>query len=103
MELDLVRFNLRAHIDQVVRTLAVEAHEKGLELLCEWKTGVPGHIIGDQVRLRQVIVNLLGNAIKFTGREVALEVGVEESTRTKSSSISSFEIRASGSPPTSRS
>jgi signal transduction histidine kinase/CheY-like chemotaxis protein len=81
MELDLVRFNLRAHIDQVVRTLAVEAHEKGLELLCEWKTGVPGHIIGDQVRLRQVIVNLLGNAIKFTrAGEVALEVGVEEST-----------------------
>jgi two-component system, sensor histidine kinase and response regulator len=81
LELDHVRFNLRANLDEVVRTLAVRAHEKGLELLCEWQADVPDYVVGDQVRIRQVIVNLLGNAIKFTqSGEVALEVAVKEST-----------------------
>ena len=66
LELDLVRFNVREIIDEAVRALAVQAHEKGLELLCEWKSDVPDYVVGDQVRIRQVIVNLLGNAIKFT-------------------------------------
>jgi two-component system, sensor histidine kinase and response regulator len=79
LELDPVRFNLRDTLDDAVRTLAVRAHEKGLELLCEWKPEVPDYVVGDQVRLRQVIVNLLGNAIKFTrAGEVALEVAVAE-------------------------
>ncbi len=66
LELDSVRFHLRDHLDQAVRALAVRAHEKGLELLCEWKAEVPDFVVGDPVRIRQVIVNLLGNAIKFT-------------------------------------
>ncbi len=78
LELDLVRFNVRVVIDEAVRTLAVAAHEKGLELLCEWKSDVPDYVVGDQVRIRQVIVNLLGNAIKFTqAGEVALIVALE--------------------------
>jgi len=81
LELDPVCFNLRDNLDEAVRTLAVRAHEKNLELLCEWKADVPDYVVGDQVRIRQVIVNLLGNAIKFTqAGEVALEVAVEEST-----------------------
>ena len=78
LELDPVPFNLRKTIDDAMHALAVRAHEKALELLCEWKTGVPDWVIGDPVRVRQVIVNLLGNAIKFThSGEVALEVGLE--------------------------
>ena len=78
LELDPIRFNLRDNIEESVRAVAVRAHEKGLELLCEWKPGVPDYVIGDPVRVRQVVVNLLGNAIKFThSGEVALEIGQE--------------------------
>src|ERR1700733_3794869 len=66
LELDPVRFNLRDNLDEAMRPLAVQAHEKGLELLCEWKAGVPDYVFGDPIRIRQVIVNLVGNAIKFT-------------------------------------
>ena len=81
LELDPLRFNLRENLDEAVRTLAVRAHERGLELLCEWKAEVPDYVVGDPVRIRQVIVNLLGNAIKFThAGEVALEVAIEGRT-----------------------
>jgi two-component system, sensor histidine kinase and response regulator len=80
LELDPVRFNLRHNVDEALRALAVPAHEKNLELLCEWKEGVPDYVVGDAIRIRQVIVNLLGNAIKFTpAGEVVLEVAVEKS------------------------
>ncbi len=60
---------------------AVPAHEKGLELLCEWGRDVPDYVSGDAGRLRQIVVNLLANAIKFTHRgEVALEIGRETSS-----------------------
>jgi CheY-like chemotaxis protein/nitrogen-specific signal transduction histidine kinase len=77
LELDPIRFNLRDNLDEALRTLALRAHEKGLELLCEWRADVPDYVVGDPVRIRQVIVNLLGNAIKFTHTgEVALEVAL---------------------------
>jgi signal transduction histidine kinase/CheY-like chemotaxis protein len=78
LELDLIGFNLRDALEETARALALRAHEKGVELVCEMKPDVPDFIVGDPVRIRQVLVNLLGNAIKFTERgEVALEVGVE--------------------------
>ncbi len=81
LELDPICFNLHDNLDEAVRTLAVRAHEKDLELLCEWSPEVPAYVIGDEVRIRQIMVNLLGNAIKFTQNgEVALEVAVEQST-----------------------
>ena len=81
LELDPIRFNLHQLVDDTVRTLAVRAHEKGLELLCERSADVPRFVVGDQVRIRQVIVNLLGNAIKFTQTgEVSLQIAVENRT-----------------------
>ncbi len=81
LELDPICFNLRDDLDEAVHALAVRAHEKGLELLCEWKPGVPDFVVGDPTRIRQIVVNLLGNAIKFTlSGEVALEVAVEGCT-----------------------
>jgi CheY-like chemotaxis protein len=75
LELHAARFSLREDLDLAVRALAVRAHEKDLELLCEWGPDVPDYVVGDAVRVRQVVVNLLGNAIKFTNQgEVALEI-----------------------------
>ena len=77
LELDPVAFNLRDHVEESARVVALKAHEKNLELICHVQPNVPEWVIGDITRLRQVLVNLLGNAVKFTEQgEVALEVSV---------------------------
>ena len=65
-ELDHAPFSLRECVDQTLTTLAVRAHGKGLELTSRVVPGVPDHLLGDAGRIRQVLVNLIGNAIKFT-------------------------------------
>jgi PAS domain S-box-containing protein len=78
-ELELSYFNLRECLDTILRTFALRASEKQLELLCEVDERVPQSVRGDPFRLRQILVNLLGNAIKFTeAGEVALRVRVDE-------------------------
>jgi signal transduction histidine kinase/CheY-like chemotaxis protein len=75
IDLDPGDFNLRDCLEITLRTLALRAHEKGLELLCEVAPEVPEMVRGDASRLRQVVVNLVGNAIKFAVQgEVALKV-----------------------------
>ncbi len=60
------------------RFSALRAHEKDLEVVCQLSDDVPDLVVGDPVRVRQIIVNLLGNAIKFTAQgEIALRVAVE--------------------------
>jgi TMAO reductase system sensor TorS len=77
-ELDPVCFNLNDTLHETIRTLAFRAHEKGLELRCDIQPEVPEYVVGDPVRLRQIIVNLVGNAIKFTEQgEVDLEVALQ--------------------------
>ncbi|HLY59192.1 MAG TPA: PAS domain S-box protein [Terriglobia bacterium] len=68
LDLDLIEFNLRDSLEQTMRTLALRAHQKGLELVCDVRPEVPDVIIGDPSRLRQIIINLVGNAIKFTDK-----------------------------------
>ncbi len=78
MTLDPMRFNVRDCLEEAVRALALKAHSKGLELLLEVHPDVPACVVGDETRLRQVITNLVGNAIKFTGDgEVAVSVAVD--------------------------
>ena len=78
IDLEAIDFNLRDCLDSALKTLAVQADEKGLELLCEIAPGVPEGTRGDSSRLRQIVVNLVGNAIKFTDTgEVTLKVQVE--------------------------
>ncbi len=67
-DLDPIEFSLRNLIEDTLRVLAIRAHQKGLELTCDISADVPQHIVGDPGRLRQVLTNLLGNAIKFTER-----------------------------------
>ena len=68
VELETVDFNLRDCLEETLKTLALRADEKGLELLCDIAREVPEWVSGDPVRLRQIILNLVGNAIKFTHR-----------------------------------
>jgi two-component system, sensor histidine kinase and response regulator len=78
LDLDPVHFNLRDSLEETVKSLALRAHGKGLELLLDVGPQVPDYVVGDPVRLRQVVTNLIGNAIKFTpSGEVALVAGVE--------------------------
>ncbi len=79
-DLEMVEFDLRDSLEATMKTLALRADEKGLELLCEIAQEVPEVICLDPGRLRQVIVNLIGNALKFTDHgEVGLRVFVEKS------------------------
>ena len=75
MELSPVEFDLAELVEQTVRALALKAHQKHLELVLEIQREVPGRVVADPIRLRQVLVNLIGNAIKFTPRgEVLVQV-----------------------------
>jgi signal transduction histidine kinase/DNA-binding response OmpR family regulator len=78
IDLEAIDFNLRDCLETSLKTLAIRADEKGLELLCEVAPEVPEVVRGDSGRLRQIIINLVGNAIKFTDKgEVALRVQVQ--------------------------
>ncbi len=75
LTLDSVPFALRDHLGDSVKALAVRAQQKGLELACHILADVPDVLLGDPGRLRQILVNLIGNAIKFTEKgEVVVEV-----------------------------
>jgi len=81
LELESIDFDLRTTLENAMDPLAVKAHEKGLELICRIKPDVPTALKGDPVRLRQIVVNLAGNAIKFTETgEVVVIVALEEET-----------------------
>ncbi|MBI2827612.1 MAG: response regulator [Planctomycetia bacterium] len=81
LDLENVAFNLNDALEDTIKTLALRAGDKGLELACHVLPSVPQELMGDEGRLRQVITNLVGNAIKFTPRgEVVVRVGVESHT-----------------------
>ena len=75
IELETVDFDLRELVEDVIEIAAEPAHRKGLEVLFRFAPSVPVHTQGDPVRLRQVLVNLISNAVKFTQRgEVLVQV-----------------------------
>ncbi len=77
LELDPVDFDLRECLAATMKTHALRAHQKGLELACRVQPDVPDALVGDPGRLRQIVINLVGNAIKFTDRgEIVVEVSI---------------------------
>jgi two-component system sensor histidine kinase/response regulator len=92
IELETVDFDLRELVEDVIEIAAEPAHRKGLEVLFRFAPSVPVHTQGDPVRLRQVLVNLISNAVKFTQRGEVL-VQVERSE--PASALPSFALRAS--------
>ena len=81
LDLDPIEFQFRDAMEDTLKTLALRAHRKGLELACEIAPDVPARVIGDPGRLRQIIVNLVGNAIKFTETgEVVVRVALQSQT-----------------------
>ncbi len=68
LDIDATDFSLRHCVENALTTVALKAHQKNLELLCDVRPEVPDALIGDPTRLRQILVNLIGNAIKFTER-----------------------------------
>ncbi len=95
LDLDPIEIELRESLGDIVSALAIRAHEKGLELAYRVAPDVPDIVIGDPHRLRQVIVNLVGNAIKFTEQgEVVLSVETER--RTKSDVRLHFSVSDTG-------
>ena len=81
LELESIEFNMRECMAESTRMLAVRARQSGLELTCEILPDVPERVVGDLNRLRQIIINLVGNAIKFTARgQVGLRISLDSQT-----------------------
>jgi signal transduction histidine kinase/DNA-binding response OmpR family regulator/streptogramin lyase len=99
-ELENFAFNLRASIEPTLKTLALPAHQKGLELNCRIMPDVPETVIGDPSRLRQILLNLLGNSLKFTDRgEINLTVQKESGSGAVANLHFSVQDTGIGIPP----
>ncbi len=95
LELESIPFSLRDCVGTCLKTLAVQSYQKGIELTCHVSPKAPDALIGDPGRLRQVIVNLVGNAIKFTDRgEIDVLVQGEDSVEQRATLR--FQVRDTG-------
>jgi PAS domain S-box-containing protein len=95
LSLEAVAFDVVELTEKVADTLAVRAHEKGIELAVRFGSGLPPMLVGDPLRLRQVLTNLIGNAIKFTRRgEVVIEVALNPGRSNPPSLL--FSVRDTG-------
>jgi two-component system sensor histidine kinase/response regulator len=95
LDLERAEFDVRDTVGEAVKVLALRAAEKGLELACHVATNVPHALLGDAGRLRQVLLNVIGNAVKFTAKgEVVLHVSVEASG--PESAVLHFAVRDTG-------
>ncbi|MEP7307577.1 MAG: response regulator [Acidobacteriota bacterium] len=95
LEIEAIPFSVRALLATAFKPLAVKAGQKGLELLIDVDGSVPSGIVGDPVRLRQVLTNLVGNAIKFTASGHVL-VEVREDSRREGRTALHFQVSDTG-------
>jgi PAS domain S-box-containing protein len=96
LQIELIDFDLRRMVNEAVKTIAFRAQEKQLDLTVEIHHSVPEHVVGDPIRIRQILLNLLGNAIKFTEvGEVILHVYCEGSPESDPC-VLCFEVQDTG-------
>jgi len=95
LDLEKIPFNLRTTVEDVAYTLAERAQSKGLELICQIDPDLPMDLMGDPARLRQILVNLAGNAIKFTSQgEILIQAELESDSNVKP--IIRFSVKDTG-------
>jgi two-component system, sensor histidine kinase and response regulator len=95
LELESLRFDLRESVGEAMKALGFRAQQKGLELIYEIQHDVPEALVGDAGRIRQILVNLVGNAIKFTERgEIFVNVAVD--SQSGSEACLHFSVRDTG-------
>jgi signal transduction histidine kinase/ActR/RegA family two-component response regulator len=95
VDIEAAPFSLHALVAGVLKPMTVQAQQKGLELVCEIRPGVPDGVIGDQTRIQQVLTNLVGNALKFT-ESGHIRVTVTEGARRGAVSHLRFSVADTG-------
>ena len=95
LELESIPFDLRESLGEALKALAFQAHQKGLELIYEVQPDVSEALFGDPARIRQILVNLIGNAIKFTGKG-EIFVTVEEQSQGPQTTCLRFAVKDTG-------
>jgi two-component system, sensor histidine kinase and response regulator len=95
LNLEMIEFNLYNCVGETMKTLALRAHQKGLELAYDADPEVPSQLIGDPGRLRQILVNLVGNAVKFTQHGEVL-VTIESRSQTAGGVELHFKVKDTG-------
>jgi PAS domain S-box-containing protein len=95
LELEEASFDLREMVEDVAELVGASAYRKGLELVLQIDPMVPSHLVGDPGRLRQVLTNLVGNAVKFTARG-AVSIGVRIDDEDENGVLARFEIQDTG-------
>jgi signal transduction histidine kinase/DNA-binding response OmpR family regulator len=95
LDMESIPFEMRESLGETMKALSYRAHQKGLELVYEVQPDVPETLVGDPGRIRQIIINLVGNSIKFTERGEIL-VSVEKESETPDSVRLHFAIRDTG-------
>ena len=95
LELESTTFSLHKTVEQVIKTLRIRAGDKGLALICSLPAHVPDLLIGDPLRFRQILINLVDNAIKFT-HEGRIAVSAEVRKQTPESVLLEFSVSDSG-------
>jgi signal transduction histidine kinase/DNA-binding response OmpR family regulator len=97
IEIDPQSFGLRDALGTTMKSLGISAHQKGLELLCDVAQDIPDRLVGDTNRLGQILVNLVGNAIKFTETgEVAVRITLDKSAAKGTATVLHFAVRDTG-------
>ena len=95
LDMETIAFSLRAALDDTTKIMSIQAEQKGLKFACHVLPDVPDDLLGDATRLRQILINLVGNAIKFTAKGEVV-VRVEKESETDTEAVLHFSITDTG-------